>query len=122
MNRAERRQEEQRAYARHQRSPVPLMWRGRYAGKTPGKLCSCEMCGNPRRHHGERTRQELRVMFETPAVLVHLAECDRIDGFYDLAFGYDCGGDLDCLCSYCVPDGETARHAPLRVPLVLIAA
>ena len=23
-------------------------------------MCSCEMCGNPRRHHGERTIQELR--------------------------------------------------------------
>lgn len=23
-----------------------------------GKLCSCYMCGNPRRHHGEETIQE----------------------------------------------------------------
>lgn len=25
-----------------------------------GKLCSCHMCGNPRRHHGEKTMQERR--------------------------------------------------------------
>lgn len=25
-----------------------------------GKLCSCYMCGNPRRHHKEKTIQELR--------------------------------------------------------------
>lgn len=24
--------------------------------------CSCAMCGNPRKHFGERTRQELRLM------------------------------------------------------------
>jgi hypothetical protein len=31
---------------------------GKWAS-THGKPCSCYMCGNPRRHFGEKTRQEL---------------------------------------------------------------
>jgi hypothetical protein len=27
---------------------------------TTGKLCSCPMCGNPRRHFGEETPQEIK--------------------------------------------------------------
>lgn len=27
-------------------------------------VCSCDMCGNPRRHSGERTLQELRCVVE----------------------------------------------------------
>lgn len=87
MNRAVRQLAEVRAYARHLRSPVPLLWKGRYAGKTPGKLCSCEMCGNPRRWFGTRTRQEQRAMLDAPEALAEPAwhpyewcECERCWG------------------------------------------
>jgi len=35
--------------------------RGRLIGRMASSraACSCWMCGNPRRHHGERTRKEL---------------------------------------------------------------
>lgn len=36
---------------------------GRLAS-THGVMCSCDMCGNPRRHHNERTIQEKREMQE----------------------------------------------------------
>ena len=39
---------------------LPTQWVGMYA-RTP-KVCSCFMCGNPRRFHGEPTIQERREM------------------------------------------------------------
>jgi len=38
-------------------------YRARYVGKNAGTPhpCSCPMCGNPRRHFGERTVQERRM-------------------------------------------------------------
>lgn len=32
---------------------------------THGKPCSCPMCGNPRRHFGEKTRQETKADIKT---------------------------------------------------------
>jgi len=29
-----------------------------------GRVCSCKLCGNPRRHYGERTPQERRFFAE----------------------------------------------------------
>lgn len=52
--------------------PTPV-WRAFYIEITPSKagmyrnhstLCSCPRCGNPRRHFGQRTLQELRHMQE----------------------------------------------------------
>lgn len=68
MNRGTRRAQKQRHLARCLRivrgwySSGDLQWQRETARKLAahGKLCSCHMCGNPRRHHGEITIQERR--------------------------------------------------------------
>jgi hypothetical protein len=67
--RAIRRKQLQLAKARARRRlplwdlPTTAHWIGIHA-HTP-KLCSCWMCGNPRRFLGERTRQELLADMKT---------------------------------------------------------
>lgn len=45
-------------------------WRGKVTPKMVGrranspKACSCRMCGNPRRHYGDLTRQELVAAYD----------------------------------------------------------
>jgi hypothetical protein len=57
LNRGERQHQERRVHARRQaRTPG---YAPPYPGKTPGKLCSCDSCGNPRRF-GDLTIQEIR--------------------------------------------------------------
>lgn len=114
MSRGERRQHEARVYQRHLRSPVPLLWKGRYAGKTPGKLCSCVMCGNPRRHLGEVTRAELATAAESPRDLHAEHEAARHDCYDD-----GCHNADGCDCAACMPVYTPPRHEPLRVPLTL---
>lgn len=66
MSLAERRHHEQRMKERYRRKErLHPYWRsdepaaaGKYANH--GCNCSCHMCGNPRRHFGERTIQEIR--------------------------------------------------------------
>jgi len=49
MNRGERQHQERRgARSRARRFPGYVQ---KHAGKTPGKVCSCESCGNPRRQN-----------------------------------------------------------------------
>lgn len=67
--RAERRHHEQRMKARfYRKQKLSPAWAtnehnaGLYANH--GCDCSCAMCGNPRRHFGERTIQELRKGFD----------------------------------------------------------
>jgi hypothetical protein len=51
-----------------ERHALPARRVGMYS-KTP-KICSCFMCGNPRRFHGELTIQEHRAMLD-----LHLEGC-----------------------------------------------
>lgn len=49
---------QKRRAAHYRTCPVPSpAWIGHIA--TTPKPCSCPLCGNPRRHFGTRTRQEL---------------------------------------------------------------
>lgn len=60
---------------------------------------------------------------EDPRDLAHEDEIDRIDGFYDLAFEFDCGEDLECYCAVCMPiDCDPAPAEPLRVLLAALLA
>lgn len=74
-----------------------------YPGKVPGKLCSCEMCGNPRRHFGDRTRQELRATVETPLAI--LADGD---------------GEDPCACDECMVANDGAPDACRSTPLTAL--
>jgi len=57
---AERRHHEHRVYKRRcARYPFAVQ---KHPGKTPGKACSCAMCGNPRKFHGALTASEMRKM------------------------------------------------------------
>lgn len=71
--RGDRRHHEKRIYARRlremrpwiRRSTIPFqVWR--HVDKAPNKVCSCEMCGNPRRHFGDVTWQE--IVADAPAI------------------------------------------------------
>ena len=97
MSRAIRRHHSQRMKARYRRKErVHPYWRsdepaaaGKYANH--GCTCSCWMCGNPRRHHGELTMQERRAL--------DLKDAQR--GIYD--------GDTDSPCTWhCTDDDPEA--------------
>jgi hypothetical protein len=69
MDRATRRAQKERNKARIRKAIVSTWscgddpaWVERTVARMAnhGKLCSCYMCGNPRRHHGELTMQERR--------------------------------------------------------------
>lgn len=70
MDRAERRSQQARVRAKmrrhvlswgpHDRGDPELVERTAAKMANHGKLCSCYMCGNPRRHFGEPTIQERR--------------------------------------------------------------
>lgn len=96
MNRAIRREQERRAYDRHQRSPKPLHYKSKYPGKTQGKLCSCVLCGNPRRYFGKSKRKELNATRESPELLYF----ESLDpGFPDERDVWDCDCD-NCLWAH----------------------
>ncbi len=66
---AQRRKAWVRRTLRHyfmERHDLPARRVGMYS-KTP-KICSCLMCGNPRRFHGELTIQERRAMLDLNAL------------------------------------------------------
>ncbi len=108
MNRGERQHQERMAYARHKNTPRPMGYHSRYHGKTPGKLCSCEMCGNPRRHYGDRTRQEL------------LAEFDSIDHLIDDVLHPKEIALIGCECAFCTRTSDAydlPEAAPVTVSL-----
>ncbi|WP_152389715.1 hypothetical protein [Azotobacter salinestris] len=72
MDRSERRHHEQRIKARfyrkqhgYERWPTDKRHAGLFAHH--GKVCSCWMCGNPRRYWGELTMQERRANLELKA-------------------------------------------------------
>jgi hypothetical protein len=59
MTRGDRRHHEKRVSARKKRLQPGYVFP--YPGKVSGKLCSCPMCGNPRRFEKQRlTMQERR--------------------------------------------------------------
>ena len=92
MNRGERQHQERTAFARKQaRTPG---YRPKYHGKTPGRGCSCEMCGNPRNHYGDRTRQE------------ELATVDSIDRLVDDVLHPKEIELIGCECAWCMRDSS----------------
>lgn len=94
--RGDRMHDERRAFARRTvRSPG---YKAKHAGKTPGKICSCEMCGNPRRHFGEVTVQERRILQDDR----EQQNADFWDGIYPECDGID--------CPMCDPDGYWRRY------------
>jgi hypothetical protein len=114
VNRGERQHEERRAFARRQaRTPG---YSPKHAGKTPGKLCSGPCCGNPRRHFGEVTAQELRSEpapdAETP--------WDEVDTAGDVC---PHGGDAGCCEEWECLTGEPVESVspPLSAPLARLA-
>ena len=101
MARGDRRTDEIRVFMRRTiRFPFYVQ---KHPGKTPGKVCSCAGCGNPRRHLNEVTRQEL-------AASVDDSEFEPVFGEYD----FDCDYDMD--------DDDEFRigrdSSPLSVPLI----
>lgn len=70
--RAQRRHDVERVKAARAQHMTAQPLDGRPSDKTIGKLantaapCSCAMCGNPRKFHGELTMQERRLMQEDP--------------------------------------------------------
>ena len=116
MKRGDRQHDERRVYARRQaRTPG---YHQRHAGKTPGKVCSCENCGNPRRHYGDVTMQERRAMHDSPhdweRDVVHPAELAR--GYLDgtCPHGAECGYCDEWSCVTGEPESVTTP--PLRAP------
>ena len=71
MTRDERRARTERAKGKARRV-LARTWFGPVSAKAVGiwsnrrTLCSCAGCGNPRRHFGGRTRQELRAVEVRP--------------------------------------------------------
>jgi len=62
MNRGQRQHDERRvAKGRTRRFPF---YRPKYGGKTPGKMCSCPMCGNRRAHEGPSPSERRRLQDE----------------------------------------------------------
>ena len=107
MNRGERQHLERTASRRHQNTPRPLGYHSKYPGKTPGKLCSCAMCGNPRRHFGDRTRQETLASLDAPeTIAADLGIRDDSDDWMD---------EYPCDCVYCVAREAAEEEERLRV-------
>lgn len=91
MSIAERRHHDQRIKAKFYRTVKRDELRtpdraGRFANH--GKDCSCHMCGNPRRHFGERSIQERR-----QAVTDHKANIGIYDGDTDSPCVWHCTDD-----------------------------
>lgn len=81
-NHGDRRADELRVF-RRRTSRFPFYVQ-KHPGKTPGKVCSCEMCGNPRRFFGVVTRQEMAAQIdEMQQPEKEPVESDFADDSYD---------------------------------------
>lgn len=72
MNRGIRQHQEKCAAKRHHIRTCA--YTSRYVGKTPGKLCSCMMCGNPRKWFHDVTLAEMKMDISFQEQLSSLAQ------------------------------------------------